>query len=537
MTNFLHKFQIFFSKKNNFKIISFSIFAFSTTYIPTSQAVSPLSLYSSPNNNSNNLGIFATLNHLQEKKSAFTEKESILEFESKKEFTETQIIETLENLQEKIPSLFTNYTEKNLKIEEIKNQLLKSKNNLETLKLSKTENLQEDELAEIDSKIKNQQQIINLKTDELKIIQKAQNNIKKNLENNYILLAETYKNFPKLNTNKDFIKNFQQAIENNKKDLLKFLTTQKTTLQTKQENSKKLVLKTQEELAKLEREIQQLQTTYKEYIWKLAFDLGFFIIIIISIFLFKIASLKAIERIGKKVHPQNIDTIKNIHKWFFYSLITLTILIYLIAFSKNILPFLAILGTALAFALREILISFIAWFVIEMKGGYKVGDIIKVDKVFGEVKEITSLLTIIHQHGYNGETGKTLSIPNKTIFEKSIQNWSKRRDFIYITVDFLLEADTNLEKVEMLLKEAIEIANKEFYEKAKQNLSWFQRYCKLSLPNIEAQIFFESKEEGLLLRGKIFTNIQKRHIIRNKIIKNFIKNTQKHNDINLRFIS
>ncbi len=65
----------------------------------------------------------------------------------------------------------------------------------------------------------------------------------------------------------------------------------------------------------------------------------------------------------------------------------------------SFLPFLAILTTAVGFSLREVISSFIGWFVIEADTGYKAGDLIELDTMTGRVKHITPLLTTIEEYG------------------------------------------------------------------------------------------------------------------------------------------
>jgi len=113
----------------------------------------------------------------------------------------------------------------------------------------------------------------------------------------------------------------------------------------------------------------------------------------------------------------------------------------------SFLPFLAILGTAIGFALRDIISSFIAWFLVGYKDSiYKIGDIIEIEEnnVFGRVFKISPVITTIQELGLSGPSGMYKNFPNKFIFEKSIKNISKINNWIYITIDFLLDKKSSI---------------------------------------------------------------------------------------------
>lgn len=87
-------------------------------------------------------------------------------------------------------------------------------------------------------------------------------------------------------------------------------------------------------------------------------------------------------------------------KWIANVSIISVIAVFFFAELLSFLPFLAILGTAIGFALRDIISSFIAWFLIGNKDSvYKIGDVIEVegDNVFGRVFKISPVVTTIQE--------------------------------------------------------------------------------------------------------------------------------------------
>ena len=73
--------------------------------------------------------------------------------------------------------------------------------------------------------------------------------------------------------------------------------------------------------------------------------------------------------------------LRRLIKWFFNFAIVIATLVFFFSEFTRFLPILAIVGTAIGFALRDIISSIIAWFLIGYRDSlYKIGDVIEVEK-------------------------------------------------------------------------------------------------------------------------------------------------------------
>jgi small-conductance mechanosensitive channel len=109
------------------------------------------------------------------------------------------------------------------------------------------------------------------------------------------------------------------------------------------------------------------------------------------------------------------------------------------------------MATAIGFALRDVVYSFIGWFMIGASDGYQEGDIIQVEDFQGKVFRITPLLTTLEEHGLQGVTGKMVSFPNKIIFEKTIKNFSRAHGFTFISLDFIVTHESDIDRAREVL--------------------------------------------------------------------------------------
>ncbi len=291
-----------------------------------------------------------------------------------------------------------------------------------------------------------------------------------------------------------------------------------------------------DEILRLEAEIEKLIELAKSQATDFALRIGLFLVFLMILLILRFFSGKMIRRYSGKMPLQRERALVRLNKIVFDFLITVSIIVALFSQVLSFLPFLAILGTALAFAMRDIISSFIAWFIIGTEQGYKIGDLIQTGELRGRVLEVHPLLTVVRQTGLRGDTGRIVSFPNKYIFEQEVQNFSKMYRFIYIMVNFILERDSDIDKAKDLLREVIYEATAHDYEEAKKNLPNLQSRFSLTANHIEPQIFIEPDPRGIYLRGKYFVRLENRHKSRSDITELFFRRVQKMDDVNLRLV-
>lgn len=290
-----------------------------------------------------------------------------------------------------------------------------------------------------------------------------------------------------------------------------------------------------------EGEIEKLAEFSKTQAINLLIRIGFFFGFIILLLLLRFISAKMIGRLSGYIPIPRERALFRLNGIIFNLLIIITIIAALFSQALSILPILAILGTALAFALRNVISSFIAWFVIGTEQGYKIGDLIEVRGAIGEpfrgrVLEVHPLTTVLRQTGMRGDTGQILSFPNKVIFEDQIRNFSKMYRFIYIMIEFLVEDGTDVEIARQDLYDSIMEGIGKDIEEARKNLPNLQTKFGITEDQILPQIFIEPDPKGLMLRGKYFCRLDSRHGSRTEITRRFLERIKAHPQIKLRFV-
>lgn len=314
--------------------------------------------------------------------------------------------------------------------------------------------------------------------------------------------------------------------------------TEKTNiLNNKTQEQKNKISITKEEIQNLKTELNLLEDQYAANLTKAFLRILVFIGVFLFLFILRSIISRMIEHVGEKYDfpEKKILALQSLKKWTFNITYFFIILIFFSVQILSILPFLAILGTALGFALRDVISSFIAWFVVGMKEGYKEGDVIKVgEELFGRVTHISPLITMVQELGMSGATGKYITFPNKKIFEAKISNWFKLKGYIFISIDFYLTQESNLEKAREIFLEILETTFKENYHFISRDLNFFKK-MGFKEDDLKPSINLDIRKQGVFIRGKIFLNSEDQNKIRTKVSQLFIEKIQKEKEIKLLF--
>jgi MscS family membrane protein len=112
-----------------------------------------------------------------------------------------------------------------------------------------------------------------------------------------------------------------------------------------------------------------------------------------------------------------------IYNFLAYMLATAFILYSIGVSASNLTVFLGLATTGIAFAIRDVLLSFLAWSILLTKKPFKIGDAIRIGDDEGKVTDIRTFYVTLDP----GQGDRLYRIPNRTFIEKSILNYGSRQ--------------------------------------------------------------------------------------------------------------
>ena len=242
-----------------------------------------------------------------------------------------------------------------------------------------------------------------------------------------------------------------------------------------------------------------------------------------------------ISRISSSFSEPRRQALLRLNNITFNILLGLVILGVVFSQFVNFLPFLAILGTGLAFAVRDTISSFIAWFVVGTERGYKSGDIIQIGDMTGQVLEIKPLLTALIDLSPGWNTGKIISMPNKIIFEEKIFNHSRCGGLFQQTLQFLLTDDSSIDEAKKLLLKTIQTEQAVDEASSPKQLRKTVQ-CKYTEKDLVPQVWIESTIHGLELKGRFLCQEDEQEAIFHRIQESFTKKVQQSDKVHFQFV-
>lgn len=132
-----------------------------------------------------------------------------------------------------------------------------------------------------------------------------------------------------------------------------------------------------------------------------------------------------------------------------------------------------IIGLALGFAFQDIASNFISGVILSIRHPFGIGDIIETNDFYGTVKRLTLRNTILRT-----PQGQTVFIPNKSVFESPLQNFtatSERRIDLSCGVSY----GDDLEKAKNIAIEAVK--SLDTYDESKDVEFYYDEYGDSSI--------------------------------------------------------
>ncbi len=218
-------------------------------------------------------------------------------------------------------------------------------------------------------------------------------------------------------------------------------------------------------------------------------------VVIITLFLTSLVLRLTIKRISNLFEELEEKLFySKIYSWSLYSIGLFIILHHFGVSLGNITIFIGLITTGLAFAVRDVLLSFFGWMILLRKKPFRIGDYIRIGEEEGTVLHIGTFYVLLDSTP--GLPGEYSRVPNRLFLEKSIIKLGKE--------DFFEQVKFNLTKIPPQINELI--------AKLKEHLDQI-------LPGKETNsVYIDMVNEKLILTVDFLVNVNERQKIRSNIV-------------------
>jgi len=166
--------------------------------------------------------------------------------------------------------------------------------------------------------------------------------------------------------------------------------------------------------------------------------------------------LRLTTRYMLRIWADNVDVeyriiLAKLYSVIIYFIATFTILYILGIDTSNITILLGFMTTGLAFAIRDILMSYLAWYILLAKRPFRIGDYISVGDESGKVLHIGTFFVLLDDTPEKSDD--YVRIPNKTFLEKPVRNLGKKEVCFTTKMEIKFYPDDYVSRREKMLLE------------------------------------------------------------------------------------
>jgi small-conductance mechanosensitive channel len=180
----------------------------------------------------------------------------------------------------------------------------------------------------------------------------------------------------------------------------------------------------------------------------------------------------------------------------------------------HLLTILTVIGAGLAIAMREVLLSAVAWLNIILRVPYTNGDRIDVNQVRGDVIDIRLLHTTLMEVGgwveADQSTGRVVHIPNSWIFQFSVYNYSRGFGFIWnelpVTITFRSDWEAAREIILAMAQESAAVVE----QKAAREIRRMSREYLVHYSILTPFVYVRIVPHGVQLTLRYLCEVRKR---------------------------
>lgn len=225
------------------------------------------------------------------------------------------------------------------------------------------------------------------------------------------------------------------------------------------------------------------------------------VIDVISLMLAIWLSISIFLRLTKKslfkifIEPEERIFYSKLYSWSLYTIGFLFILSKLGVSLGNITLFAGLLATGLAFAIRDVLLSFFGWMILLRKKPFRIGDYIRIGDDEGKVLHIGTFYVRIDRAENSGDD--FTQVPNRYFMEKSIEVIGKTTIFDSIKFPLAKLPENYAVLIEDLKKEIAPLTNHE----------------------VLMLIYTDVRDEKLLLVVELELELERRQTFRSKVVE------------------
>lgn len=205
----------------------------------------------------------------------------------------------------------------------------------------------------------------------------------------------------------------------------------------------------------------------------------------------------------------------------------------------DIVTYLGLLSAGLAIALRDPIVNLAAWVFILTRRPFVLGDRIELAGMKGDVVDIRlfafTLMEVGQWVGAEQSTGRLLHIPNATVFNNSVANYTQGFQFIWNEIPIVITFESNWRKAKGILVQIIDQYALNLTPTAEAQLRQTANQYMITVGALTPKVYTNVVADGVQLTCRYLTQVRKRRGSEEAIWEEILKAFAQEPDIDLAY--
>lgn len=204
---------------------------------------------------------------------------------------------------------------------------------------------------------------------------------------------------------------------------------------------------------------------------------------------------------------------------------------------QSLTTFIGLFSAGLAIVMKDVILNIAGWMYIKLKSPLRVGDRIEIDGIAGDVIDIQVfsfvLMEIRNWIDADQSTGRIVYIPNVTIFNEALLNYSKGIPFIWNEIPISVPFESNWKKAKGLLKEIATRHGEVISSKAEESIQEASKKFSLYNAQLEPTVYtkIDTPSSSIILTLRYMCPYRNRRGSAELIYEEILDEFMKHEDI------
>ncbi|OCL28111.1 mechanosensitive ion channel protein MscS [Orenia metallireducens] len=227
---------------------------------------------------------------------------------------------------------------------------------------------------------------------------------------------------------------------------------------------------------------------------------------------------------------------------YYSSFFIILIFIFLIWLERpsTLTTYLGFLSAGLALALHQVWLNIAGWALILLRRPFGLGDRIEWNQVQGDVIDIrvfyTTLLEVGNWVEADQSTGRLVHIPNSTIFNIPVFNYTRGFGCIWNEIRFLVSFESDWKRAKkIVLETGYEQSEEEIEARAKKRIYEMSKNYMIKYGKFTPITYVDIKGSGVQITLRYLTSVRKRRVLENNISESILEKFSQEPNIELAY--